>query len=113
MLRDGALSDRRVIAFINEHLIPVWVDVRADVYPRVPALHDRDGWMFATPGGQVTNLFYLGFLVRSYVLTPDGRTLLNDAEGMLGHAEMGSGGYLRMLRDAHARFQPPPVIALD
>lgn len=109
MLRDGALSDRRVISFVNDKLVPVWIDVRADAYPLIPALHDRDGVMFTTPGGQVLNLYYLSFLARSYVLSPDLRTLLNEADGMLGHADMAGGSYVGMLQRAVARYQPPPV----
>ena len=83
----------------------MWVNVRADAYPSVPALSDRDWVLWTTPGGQVTNVFYLGYLVRSYILTPDARTLLNESDGMLGQSEMGSNGYLPMLQAAVARWK--------
>jgi hypothetical protein len=104
LLRDGALSDSRVIAYVNDHLVPVWVNVREDRYPRVPALASEDWVLFTTDGGQVLNPYYYGFLARSYVLAPDLYTLLNEEDGVLGRATLWGGDYLHMLERAVGRF---------
>ncbi len=97
-----------MIEYVNANLIPVWVNVREDAYPNVPSLADRDWVLMIGPGGQVYHPFYYGFLVRSYVLSPDLHTLLNESDGMLGHAEMGSNGYLDMIARAAKSYKPPP-----
>ena len=93
-----------MIQLVNARFIPVWVNVRADAYPLVPALSDRDWTMWVAPGGVVLNPFYLSFLVRSYVLSPDCRTLLNDQGDMLStmmeSTTLGSNDYVPMLEDA-------------
>ena len=99
---------------MNRSFVPVWVNVRADEYPMLPALADRDWAMWVAPGGVVLNPFYLSFLVRSYVLTPDCRTLLNGDDdmvgGMMDHATLSTNAYVPMLEDALRRFTPRPRV---
>jgi hypothetical protein len=99
-----------VIDYVNAHLIPVWVNVREDRYPRVPALADRDWVLFTTDDGTVLNLYYRAFLSRTYVLSPDLYTLLNDDDG-LWHQTGLTGEFLAMLERAVARGEKPPVVA--
>lgn len=94
---------------MNRSFVPVWVNVRADEYPMLPALADRDWVMWVAPGGVVLNPFYLSFLVRSYVLSPDCRTLLNGDEDMIGgmmdHATLSTSAYVPMLEEALRRWE--------
>ena len=89
-----------MIEYVNRNLVPVWVNVRADKYPNVPALADRDWIMMPTADGQVCNPYYLAYLARAYVLSPDGRTLLNEEDGMFAHGGVDGEPFVDMLRRA-------------
>ena len=86
--------------------MPVWVNVREDRYPRVPALADRDWIMFSTDGGTVLNLYYRSFLSRAYVLSPDLYTLLNEDDGMFHQSGL-TGEFEAMLERAVKKYAGP------
>src|SRR5262245_10346421 len=77
MLRDGALSDRRVIDLLNTELVPVWINVRTQALPRLPV------WPHVLTGARldaqnrVIDPLSKGFFVRNVVVTPDCLSLLN------------------------------------
>ncbi len=112
MLRDGALSDKRVVELVRERFVPVWIDIRTTPIPDVPALHGslvlKRSEVDAE--GRVSNAWSKGFFVRSIVLAPDGRTLLNSESAYWGggnfpFAQTKADDYLPMLSAALARHE--------
>lgn len=97
LLRDEALSDPRVIALINERLVPVWVNIRSQP---VPDLLDAASMDLAIDARRHINTdFSRHFLVRSAVVTSDGK-LLNPQHCQGGLPITKADPYLDMLRAA-------------
>lgn len=97
---------------MNEHFVPVWIDIREDSFPRAPAL-ERYGceWdLCLSPGRTILNPYYRCYLVRSYVLSPDLERLLNEQAGVIGMAMTEIGDeYVAMLRaslECHREHAP-------
>src|SRR5574341_1533534 len=111
MLRDGALSDPRVIELVNGEFVPVWVNIRTTPVPDVPCMKEVLNGVELDERRHVSGGFSRGFFLRSVVLDSDGRTLLNPQEGGASLGKLFSDGhfaygqvksehYLLMLRDA-------------
>ena len=68
---------------MNEQFVPVWVDIREDPFPLAPALvrYGSEWDLLLSPSRTVCNPYYRCYLVRSYVLSPDLETLLNEPDG--------------------------------
>jgi hypothetical protein len=78
--------------------VPVWVNVRIDP---VPDFRPIDPVLIAATldaSRHISNLFALGFFARSFVLTPDGKTLLNPS------AHDVTGSVTRYLEDGHFAY---------
>jgi hypothetical protein len=118
VLRSAALSDSRVIDMVNSEFVPVWINVRTTPLPHLQAVRAALVNARIDERDFIADLFSRGFFVRSVVLSPDGRTLLNPAagsiasamaplmlEGKLGYAEVNAGDYLVMLRQALERYR--------
>lgn len=118
MLRSAALKDPRVIELINSELVPVWINVRTHPVPRFPFVDqvlvngrlDKDN--------MISDPFSEGFFVRSIIVSPDGKTLLNPQAptvrasmarlaltGDLGYATVDPGDYLVMIRRALDKYR--------
>ena len=96
-----------MIDYVNENLVPVWVNIRCDAFPPVAALwrYGSEWDLFLDSDRKMTNLYYLGFFLRSYILSPDLETLLNEDDGVLGMSTNMSGdSYLPMLEGSVHRF---------
>jgi hypothetical protein len=104
-LRDGALSSARVIGFVNEQLVPVWVDIRKDAWPNVAALRPYEWQLVLGPDRRSLSAGARGFFVRSYVLSPDGQRLLNQEEGAARRIVADWQLYLEMLERSVARYR--------
>jgi hypothetical protein len=102
-LRDGALSSGQVIGLVNQELIPVWINVRTDPWPRLPALRPYEWQLALGPDRRALSVPMRGFFVRSYVVSPDGLVLLNDEEGATRRILADWQLYLDMLQRALAR----------
>jgi hypothetical protein len=117
-LRSGALSDKQVIALVNSRMVPVWVDVRHEPLPPLPAGGLPPGFeldehrRFRAPLQE-------GFFLRSLVLSPDAQVLLNPQpdsreaskaslyeKGYFSYAQVKAADYLPMLEEAIARLSP-------
>jgi hypothetical protein len=112
-LRDGALSDGRVIGTINARFEPVWVNIRTTPVPDRRAI---DAALESIPMNgerKLTGSFNQGFFVRSCVLSSDGKRLLNPQgsprfgdmveKGHFSYAQVKAEDYLEMLDDALLR----------
>ncbi len=75
-LRSGALSDQQVIHFVNDELVPVWLNVRTTPVPELPALQPVLAGVELDANRMVADR-HRGFFVRSAVLSSDTKTLLN------------------------------------
>lgn len=104
-LRDGALSNLRVIDLVNEHLVPVWVNIREEEWPRAAAIEDNDWELWVGAGRRVLNPYAYFYFVRSCVLTPDGDVLLNDDAGRFGQVGHEATSYKEMLERSLALFE--------
>jgi hypothetical protein len=109
MLRNGALSDLRVMSMINARFEPVWVNIRANAIPDRPAINATLGDMTIAKDRRITGGFHYGFFVRSIVIAPDGRLLnqqgraaLSDilVKGYFSYAQVKPEDYLEMLEAA-------------
>jgi hypothetical protein len=97
---------------VNEKFVPVWIDIREEAFPDAPALsrYGSEWDLCLSPDRTILNPYYRCYLVRSYVLSPDLETLLNEEAGVLGMAmtEIGD-DYVAMLRaslEAHRKQSP-------
>ena len=122
-LRSGALSDQRVISLVNEQFVPVWIDVRKQALPPLPF----DGEFLVRTeldeDRHVDDLFSQGFFLRSLVVSPDGKRLLNPQgstvdrsvqsfrkQGYFSYAQVKAGDYLKMLGGALERWKSGPDV---
>jgi hypothetical protein len=100
-----------VIRYVNEHFVPVWVDVREEPFPSAPALvRFGSEWdLLLSPDRQICNPYYRCYFVKTYVLSPDLETLLNEEAGVWGMAltEIGD-DYEKMLEASVARYEQGP-----
>ncbi len=107
-----------MIALIDAELVPLWINVRTTPLPRLPIVPDVLVNARVDADHKVEDLFSRGFFLRSVVVTPDGRTLLNPSprtiagslahiatEGDLAYAEVDPRDYRSMLQHAIARFR--------
>ena len=80
-----------MIELVNARLVPYWLNVRVEPFPEVPAIAHQDWELALGDDRRVYSPLYHYYFVRSYVLSPDLRRLLNEDEGRLGqidpHAE--------------------------
>jgi hypothetical protein len=110
MLRSGALRDARVIEMLNRDVVPVWIDVRHEAIPDVPALANVLFVGHLDENRRITDGFNGGFYLRSMLMTPDGAKLLNRqpdhywgsignyyATGHYSYAQTDPNDYLSML----------------
>jgi len=112
-LRDGALSDGRVIGTINARFEPVWVNIRTTPVPDRPAIDAALENVMLDRERRVSGSFAQGFFVRSCVLSADGTRLLNPQasprlgdmveKGHFSYAQVKAEDYLEMLDDALLR----------
>ena len=107
-----------MIALLNDQFVPVWINVRTTALPRLPVLKDVLVNAKVDENNRISDTFSKGFFIRSVVLTPDGREILNPAprtvgkslehftmDGDLGYAQVDGPDYLTMLRHALDRFE--------
>ncbi len=116
-LRSVALSDPGIIALLNDHFVPVWIDVRTTPVPDVRRLDQVLIDARLDQSRHIANLFSLGFFLRSVVLDPEATTILNwQPTTLLGsgvhlwkdrsfaYAQFGVDEYRAMLHEALERF---------
>jgi hypothetical protein len=119
-LRSGALSDPEVVALLNGAFVPVWVNARTTALPPLPPEVLEQVLVQAGIDGQrhVVDIASRAFFLRSIVLTPDARTLLNPqaptaggsvaswiGRGHFSYQQQRTAEYLEMLRGALARVR--------
>ncbi len=97
-----------MIRAINADFVPVWVDIRRQPYPDMPALRTIAETLALDAEGYVGDLVSYHFHVRSYLVSPDLQTLYNPEQGEAGLPEVGSRAYLAMLQDARERARADP-----
>lgn len=82
----------------------MWVNIREEPFPPIP-----DTWwdllLYRDHEGRTWNPYFLGYYVRSYVVTPDLRRILND--GYFPSLTFRGAPYLAMLEEALAGLPPP------
>ena len=76
LLRERSLSDAQVIALVQRHFIPVWVNVTEQPVPDVPALAEWRRAGEALHRHPVAFWFFRTFQNSTVVLSPDGRQCL-------------------------------------
>jgi hypothetical protein len=75
------MSDPRVIALVNERFVPVWINVRENSFPDVPAMDGAVEESHLGADRRLTGGFSYHFHARTYAVSPDGRRLLAMAKG--------------------------------
>ncbi|MFI5288679.1 MAG: hypothetical protein ACHQ17_03480 [Polyangia bacterium] len=113
-----------MISLLNDQFVPVWINVRTTPLPRLAVL--KQVLLNATVDGdnKISDTFSKGFFLRSVVLTPDGREILNPQprtvgksivhfamDGDLGYAEVDGADFLTTLRHSLERFQSETAAA--
>lgn len=113
MLRDGALSRRDVIDFVNAEMVPVWINIRKQPFPYVPSTAWTEWGLLLTGDRKVSHPYFYYYYIRSFVLSPDRNTLLNDEDGLLNQVWGSGPEYLEMLRASLKRWRDRqrPIIA--
>lgn len=107
-----------MIGLISSELVPVWIDVRRSPVPDLEAVRATLIGAELDHEHRVCDLFSLGFFLRSLVLSPDGRTLLNPQpntvegsvelfrrRGYFSYAQVRADDYLEMLSLALERHR--------
>ena len=108
-----------MIDFVNDQFVPVWINVRTTAVPDFPFIGDVLLNAKLDEGHFVKDVFSQGFFVRSVIVTPDGKTLLNRetsttfmggmahlaTEGTFSYAAVDPGDYLSMLKHSLDRFR--------
>ena len=84
-------------------MIPVWIDVREQPWPAVPALAPIEWELLLDDERMVRSALYSNFYVRTYALTEDGERLLNLEEGRARRYTDEPDLYFEMLTNALAR----------
>lgn len=103
-LREGALSSAQVQKVVNDNMVALWVNIREDEVPRVDAIKSLERTLMLGVDRKSTSPPALGFFIRSYIVTPDGQTLLNEDDGMVRRTIPEWQPYLKMLRDSLERY---------
>ncbi len=103
---------------MNAEFVPVWINVRTTAVPDFPFVGDVLLNAKLDASHHVQDVFSQGFFVRSVIVTPDGKTLLNRqssttfmggwaqlaTEGTFSYAAVDPGDYISMLKHALDRF---------
>jgi hypothetical protein len=100
---------------VNDHFIPVWVNIRTTPIPDASCLDDVLHGVSLDERRYVKGGFNQGFFLRSVVLAPEG-ALLNPqsggsslckllADGHFAYAQVKPVDYLQMLEDALDRLR--------
>lgn len=95
-----------MIAEVNERTVPVWVDVRREDYPDLPALSAARSDLRIDEEGRLRGFPSYYFHVRSFVVSPDGERLLNPEEGAREFPSTDPQAFLAMLRAALGEASP-------
>ena len=96
------MSDPRVIALVNERFLPVWINVRENPFPDVPALAGAAEEFHLGSDRRLKESFSFYFHVRTYAVSPDGARLLAMARGTTQAKSM-----LRLLNEALTEMDRP------
>ncbi len=96
------MSDPRVIALVNERFVPVWINVRENPFPDVPAMDGAVAEFKLGPDRRLKESFSYYFHARTYAVSPDGRRLLAMARGTTQ-----AGSVLKLLNEALAELDRP------
>jgi hypothetical protein len=104
-LREDALSHPDVVALIQEELIPVWLDTREHAWPELKAISADEWGLLLDDERKIGNPFYANFFVRSYIITPDERTVLNLGHGLTRRYTPEPDLYQSMITDSLERFR--------
>ena len=96
------MSDPRVIALVNERFLPVWINVRENPFPDVPALAGAAEEFHLGPDRRLKESFSFYFHARTYAVSPDGARLLAMARGTTQAKSM-----LRLLNEALTEMDRP------
>ena len=96
-----------MIHLVNERFVPVWIDIREEPIPDLPAIDRAVEGIELDGRRRVPDGFSKGFFLRSVVLSPDGRELLNPqdkpslghlfSQGYFPYAQVKADDYLSML----------------
>jgi hypothetical protein len=84
--------------------VPVWIDIREQPWPEVPAVAGNDWELLLDDERRVHSPLYANFFVRSYIISADGKTLYNLEEGRVRRYTPEPDLYLEMLNNALTRF---------
>lgn len=110
-LRDGALTSAQVIGYINAHFVPVWINIRKQPWPQVPATRKHEWLLLLSPTREALSPASRGFFIRSYIISSDEQRLLNDDDGMVRRTLADWQLYLSMLQGAVMRANAPTAEA--
>jgi hypothetical protein len=107
-----------VIRYVNENLVSLWVDVREQPVPPIPDLDKVLINARMDSRRMIVDPFSEGFFVRTVIVSPDGKTLLNPQASTLAgaagviftkqsvpYAQVTTNDFWLMLRDALARHR--------
>jgi len=103
---------------VNDEVVPVWIDVRESPLPRLPIWSKVLVNAKLGPDNRIVDLYSQGFFLRTVVLTPDGKTLLNpqadtvedsvatsSQKGYYAYAQTKPQDFINMLTGALLRFR--------
>jgi len=104
-LREDALSDPEVVALIVDELIPIWLDTREHPWPEIAGIAADEWGLLLDDERMIGNPFYANFFVRSYIITPDEKTVLNLGHGLTRRYTPEPELYRDMIVDSVKRHQ--------
>lgn len=103
-----------MIERVNGRFVPVWINIREEPIPDLPAIGPALEGIPLDARRRVPDGFSKGFFLRSLVLSPDGRELLNPQEtpslghlftqGYFSYAQVKADDFLDMLDRALGRL---------
>jgi hypothetical protein len=91
-----------VIALVNKRFVPVWINVRENPFPDVPAMDGAVEEFHLRTDRRLTGGFSYRFHARTYAVSPDGRRLLAMAKGTTQASSM-----LKLLNEALTEMDRP------
>ena len=90
---------------IRQEFIPVWIDIRSQAWPEVPAITGAEWQLMLDDERQTQSPFFKWFYARTYILSPDGLGLYNLQAGLTRRYQPEPDLYKKMLKDALLKHQ--------
>ncbi len=89
-----------MIKLVREEFVPLWVDIRKQSWPDIPAIKNADWELMVDDEREVNQPFFYWFYARTYVLTPDGEGLYNLQAGLTRRYQPEADLYKQMLLES-------------